>query len=440
MLPAADESVLPPRASRWSADRWLVLLLEALAQEQSHVINGAGYRHADRCDLVNEEDRMKACAELFKLQVGYHLSKETFFLALTYLDRFLSVRRVLSKHFRLVLFTCFMLAAKMQEESNRLPMALDLARACSPNVRVSDLKRMELKILIGLNWEMSSASSLSFLYKYLEFLRNTNALSETEIALVLDLGTKELFKYSAYTDKSGSQAAYIALTVAIGASDELRGRASLLDRLSDLDVMLGEHTLPARLRDQGTELSDHPHCKGNSSIDEGVSSGAFWPEDAMLQDLDMAATTTYEDLVDSDLDLDVHANSDMDFKLEASASPTPASRTLSSFSAPPTLNFWNPATTKTTCMRPNVCNTNVCTDAGVGMGNVGCGSTGTVAGGLGIVGGGNGTVSGGIAKPDRKRVSYLAAVLGRSNKRVSSGGSGRKIRMVTHCTTPTACV
>eukprot|EP01134_Creolimax_fragrantissima_P005702 CFRG5702T1 len=237
--------------SHWSVDRWLGCLRESLTQEKLHLITGAGYtgeQASNGSEFVTEDDRINACAELFRLQVGYHLSKETYFLALTYLDRFLSVRRVLSKHFRLVLCTCFLLAAKMQEESDRIPSAQDLAWACGKHIRVSDLKRMELKILIGLKWEMTSGSSLSYLYKYLEFLRMTDALTENEISIVLDSATKELFKLSAFThiDTRGSETAYIALNTAV---QGLLTRSTQVDTgLDELDIMIHEDVLPDRYR------------------------------------------------------------------------------------------------------------------------------------------------------------------------------------------------
>lgn len=75
---------------------------------------------------MNDLQRDEAASWLLSLNAHFEFSNETYFLALDYLDRFLSIVKVKRRHLLLLATSCFMVASKMQEESDDQPTLAEL--------------------------------------------------------------------------------------------------------------------------------------------------------------------------------------------------------------------------------------------------------------------------------------------------------------------------
>ena len=75
---------------------------------------------------MSDLQRDEAASWLLSLTAHFEFSNETFFLGIDYLDRFLSVVKVKRHHLLLLATTCFMIASKLQEESDDQPTLAEL--------------------------------------------------------------------------------------------------------------------------------------------------------------------------------------------------------------------------------------------------------------------------------------------------------------------------
>eukprot|EP01137_Pigoraptor_chileana_P017573 Opistho-2@75846 len=93
-----------------------------------------------------------------------------FFLAANYLDRFLSTVKVQPKHLQLIAICCFLIAAKVHEESEIAPSLQELVSAANWAFSAADIKRMEKIVLAKLEWQVTPVTSYSFLRQYRDAL------------------------------------------------------------------------------------------------------------------------------------------------------------------------------------------------------------------------------------------------------------------------------
>uniref|UniRef100_A0A8C6W041 Cyclin G1 n=1 Tax=Nothobranchius furzeri TaxID=105023 RepID=A0A8C6W041_NOTFU len=100
--------------------------------------------------------------DLLSLTRFFGFSSETFLLATSLLDRFLSVMKIQPKHLSCVGLCCFYIAVKSSEEKN-VPLASDLIRISQNRFTVSDMIRMEKNIMEKLYWKVKAPTSLHFL-------------------------------------------------------------------------------------------------------------------------------------------------------------------------------------------------------------------------------------------------------------------------------------
>lgn len=93
----------------------------------------------------------------------FGFSSETFSLAVSLLDRFLSIMKIQPKHLSCVGLCCFYIAVKSSEDEKNVPLASDLIRISQNRFTVSDMVRMEKIILEKLYWKVKAPTALHFL-------------------------------------------------------------------------------------------------------------------------------------------------------------------------------------------------------------------------------------------------------------------------------------
>ncbi|KAM9795293.1 cyclin-G1 [Neosynchiropus ocellatus] len=101
--------------------------------------------------------------DLLSLTRFFGFSSETFSLAISLLDRFLSVMKIQPKHLSCVGLCCFYIAVKYSEEEKNVPLANDLIRISQNRFTVSDMMRMEKIIMEKLYWKVKAPTALRFL-------------------------------------------------------------------------------------------------------------------------------------------------------------------------------------------------------------------------------------------------------------------------------------
>ncbi|KAJ3588034.1 hypothetical protein NHX12_011628 [Muraenolepis orangiensis] len=101
--------------------------------------------------------------DLLSLTRFFGFCSETFSLAVSLLDRFLSVMKIQPKHLSCVGLCCFYIAVKSSEEERNVPLANDLIRITQNRFTVSDMMRMEKIVMEKLYWKVKAPTALHFL-------------------------------------------------------------------------------------------------------------------------------------------------------------------------------------------------------------------------------------------------------------------------------------
>merc|ERR1711953_1476318 len=97
---------------------------------------------------------------------------EVFFLAVNYLDRFLSLVNIKKTQFQLVASVCILLASKFHE-IDHLTTA-NLVIYTDNSVSVLELREWEIFVLSVLQWELSAATAHSFIQHFCNKINNDN--------------------------------------------------------------------------------------------------------------------------------------------------------------------------------------------------------------------------------------------------------------------------
>ncbi|XP_019718275.1 cyclin-G1 [Hippocampus comes] len=122
--------------------------------------------------------------DLLTLSRFFGFSSETFSLAISLLDRFLSVMKIQPKHLSCVGLCCFYIAVKSSEENKNIPLANDLIRISQNRFTVSDMMRMEKIIIEKLNWKVKAPTALRFLRLFHSYVQEQlGADSEKKLSL-----------------------------------------------------------------------------------------------------------------------------------------------------------------------------------------------------------------------------------------------------------------
>ncbi|KAJ8402126.1 hypothetical protein AAFF_G00373610 [Aldrovandia affinis] len=112
---------------------------------------------------ISPAQRDEVVRWLSDLHSGLKLYPETLSLTISILDRFLAIVKARPKYLRCIAIACFFLAAKTNEEDERIPALRDLARTSSCGCSPSEILRMERIVLDKLNWDLHTATPLEFL-------------------------------------------------------------------------------------------------------------------------------------------------------------------------------------------------------------------------------------------------------------------------------------
>jgi len=119
---------------------------------------------SDMDDGIGGSQRDAMVRQLLDLNDHFNFYPETFFLATSIVDRFLSIVKARQKHLKIISVTCFYLAAKVMEEDEVIPGTLELVRASECGCSVAEILRMERCILSKLGWDLRTVTPLHLLH------------------------------------------------------------------------------------------------------------------------------------------------------------------------------------------------------------------------------------------------------------------------------------
>uniref|UniRef100_A0A0E0LW01 Uncharacterized protein n=1 Tax=Oryza punctata TaxID=4537 RepID=A0A0E0LW01_ORYPU len=157
----------------------------------------ADYGERLRCGGVDLRVRSEAIGWIWKVYTYYNFSSVTAYLAVNYLDRFLSQYELPEGKAwmtQLLSVACLSIAAKMEETA--VPQCLDLQIGEARFVfEAKTIQRMELLVLSNLNWRMQAVTPFSYMDYFLRKLNGGNAaprswlLRSSELILCIAAGT-----------------------------------------------------------------------------------------------------------------------------------------------------------------------------------------------------------------------------------------------------------
>ncbi|KAH9323521.1 hypothetical protein KI387_018160 [Taxus chinensis] len=140
--------------------------LSVLVQKESDCMPRQDYLERFRNRTLDLQARTEAVNWILKVHCFYNFGSLTGYLAVNYLDRFLSMYKLpqgtcKAWMFQLVSVACLSLAAKMAD--THVPLLLDLQREDARFIfDAHTIQRMELLILSTLQWRMRSVTPFSF--------------------------------------------------------------------------------------------------------------------------------------------------------------------------------------------------------------------------------------------------------------------------------------
>lgn len=113
---------------------------------------------------ISPANRDETLAWIAKLTVQFSFHPETFFLASSILDRFITSVKAQPKYLKCIAVSCFYLAMKICEEEDVIPCTGELVSDSQCGCRVCDVLRMERIILEKLSWDLQASTSLDYLH------------------------------------------------------------------------------------------------------------------------------------------------------------------------------------------------------------------------------------------------------------------------------------
>lgn len=148
----------------YSNQQLLLMLGEALHKEIDTWNSKCYPSISEKEDAIGGAQRDAIVRQLLDLNDHFNFYPETFFLATSILDRFLSVVKARRRHLKIISVACFYLAAKVMEEDEVIPGTLELVRASECGCSVAEILRMEKCILDKLGWDLRAVTPLHLLH------------------------------------------------------------------------------------------------------------------------------------------------------------------------------------------------------------------------------------------------------------------------------------
>ncbi|KAG9440573.1 hypothetical protein H6P81_020738 [Aristolochia fimbriata] len=208
---------------------------ELLASELDHAPD-SDYPERFRSRSLDATARQDAINWMLKVHAHYRFRPATAYLAVNYLDRFLSSHSLPRGNgwpFQLLSVACLSLAAKM-EESN-VPLLLDF-QVLDPKFvfEPRTVQRMELLVMAGLKWRLRSVTPFAFLDFFTSTFGFSHSLPFFRRVSDLILSTNRVIDFLGFRPSAVAAAAVLCTggdTVDRAAGDE-RLPASIRGRLS----------------------------------------------------------------------------------------------------------------------------------------------------------------------------------------------------------------
>eukprot|EP01135_Chromosphaera_perkinsii_P010207 Nk52_evm1s2041 gene=Nk52_evmTU1s2041 len=136
--------------------------------EHSSMLPVKSYAQDVQVGEITAYMRESAAKVMLKISDLFDLDKQTFFLSVTYLDRFLSRIRIKTKHLNILSIACLWIAAKFHEEPENVPYLSELVEVSGFSFTVKEVARLEKEVLAKLEWKLNATTGLDFLHQYCE--------------------------------------------------------------------------------------------------------------------------------------------------------------------------------------------------------------------------------------------------------------------------------
>ncbi|CAK8697439.1 cyclin-I-like [Clavelina lepadiformis] len=143
---------------------------------------------------IGPEYRNRITEWMAQLTIQFHFHPETFFLASSILDRFITSVKAQPKYLKCIAITCFYIASKISEEEDVVPCTGELVGDSNCGFRVCDVLRMERIILEKLSWDILSPTPLDYLHMFqvLAFIHYSDLSSSLSLPHLMGMMTNSL--------------------------------------------------------------------------------------------------------------------------------------------------------------------------------------------------------------------------------------------------------
>ena len=194
------------------------------------------------------QPRMRAILIEWMMEVceDKQFNEEVFFLAINYLDRFLSKVKVKKSRFQLVASVCIFIASKF---SDRHSLTLQqLVNYTDNSISVNEIKEWEFQLLKGLNWKVAAVTAFNFLDHFCNKDKLTN-YDQNVWREAVKIASFALKEYRFITTKQSLLAAasyslaYYKIYKSFSATNILISKLSKLIRANECDVEYIFHSI-----------------------------------------------------------------------------------------------------------------------------------------------------------------------------------------------------
>ncbi|CAL9211506.1 cyclin-D4-1-like [Musa acuminata AAA Group] len=163
--------------------------LASLVERESEHMPREDYAERLRSGALDSSIRTDTIDRILKVHAHYNFGPLSAYLAVNYLDRFLSnyeLPKGKAWMTQLLSVTCLSLAAKMEE--TEVPLSLDFQVGEANYVfEAKTIQRMELLVLSTLKWRMQALTPFSFIDFFLHKFSGGNAPTKTVVSRSMEL-------------------------------------------------------------------------------------------------------------------------------------------------------------------------------------------------------------------------------------------------------------